>query len=236
MTQSPVASPCDRRLAMMQLADSFFPSGSFTLSHGLESLVAGGQVRSPEDFQAFLQILLHNKVGAADLVALQAAYRGSAAVNLAQVRDADALLFAYTPIQAARETQQKSGRALLMVARSTWPDDQLETLQTDILHQRCPGLHPIIFAVVGRAAGLTEADTVFAFLHSWLTGLAGAAIRLSVLGHLGAQQILQALAPDLEQVAQAARDRPLTDIWSCTPAIDIAQMTHQHLTQRLFTN
>jgi len=41
----------DRRLALMQLSDSLFPSGSFTLSHGLESLIHSGQIQSADDFQ-----------------------------------------------------------------------------------------------------------------------------------------------------------------------------------------
>lgn len=227
---------CDRRLALMQLSDSFFPSGSFTLSHGLESLVQSGKVRSPEDVQDYLRVLLHDKIGTSDLVALQYAYQGSAINDLDRVRDADAILFAYTPIEAAREAQKKSGRALLMVARSTWPDTQLNTLQADVAQQSIHGLHPVIFAVVGRAAGLDEEDTVFAFLHSWLTGLAGVAIRLGVLGHINAQLVLKALAVDVQEVVELVRDRPLTDLWSCTPTIDIAQMAHQHLSQRLFTN
>jgi urease accessory protein len=226
----------DRRLAMMQLSDSFFPSGSFTLSHGLESLVATGQVRSPEEVQTYLRVLLHNKVATSDLVALSCAYRGSEMDNLEHVRVADEVLFAYTPIEGARDAQKKSGRALLMVARSTWPNAQLDLLQADVTHQRMHGLHPIIFAVVGRAANLAADETILAFLHSWLTGLAGVAIRLGVLGHINAQLVLKSLAPDLEQVARVASHCTLDNLWSCTPAIDIAQMTHQQLPQRLFTN
>lgn len=236
MTPSMTTTDCDRRLALMQLSDSFFPSGSFTLSHGLESLVQSGQVRSPEDVKTYLQILLHNKVGSSDVVALLAAHHGSLEGNLKQVRRADQMLFAYTLVQSARESQQKSGQALLMVARSTWPDEQLESLQADVLKHQIHGLHPIIFAVVGRAAGLDADDTVFAYLHSWLTGLAGVAIRLGAVGHIHAQQIITALAPHIHQVIQQTSDRSLDDLWSCTPAIDLAQMRHQHLPQRLFTN
>jgi urease accessory protein len=226
----------DRQLVLMQLADSFFPSGSFTLSHGLESLVASNQIRTADEFQNFLRLLLQNKVGSADLVALVHAYRASRDNHLAEIRRADRQLFAHTLIQETREAQRKSGRALLMVARSLWQDPQLDTLATELTANQMPCQHPIIFAVVGRIAGLGESDTELAFLHSFLTSLLGAAIRLGVLGHIRAQLILKTLAPEIATIAHLAANTPLEEMWSCTPTIDIAQMQHRNLYQKQFMN
>ncbi len=230
------ASAIDRRLALMQLSDSFFPSGSFTLSHGLESLVNSGQIQSAEDLQTFLNLLLHNKIGTADLVALVHAYRASRVQDLEEVRRADLKLFAQTLIQESREAQRKSGRALLMVACSTWEDAQLKRLQTYAETGYIHCLHPVIFAVVSRVACLSESDAIFAFLHNFLTGLVSAAIRLGVIGHLKAQLILKETASEVDQVARQAIHLSLEDMSSCTPAIDLAQMSHKHLTQRLFSS
>ena len=231
-----VASAIAPQLALMQLSDSFFPSGSFTLSHGLESLVQENQLTSSEDLQIFLKLLLRNKVGVTDTVALIHAYRGSAIDDLDAVRIADAQLFAQTLVEKTRETQRKSGRALLMVASSTWQDIQLNSLNEDAATGKIHCLHPVIFAVVGRVALLSEQDTVLAFLHSFVTGLLGAAIRLSIVGHIQAQRVLLQLAPDIETAYQTAASMSLNQMWSCTPAIDIAQMRHQKLTHRLFAS
>lgn len=226
----------DRRLALMQLSDSFFPSGSFTRSHGLESLVNLEQIRSPEDFQEFLSLMLQNKIGSSDLVALIHAYRGSVANNFESVCQADLRLQAQTLIQENREAQRQSGRALLMVAHSTWLDSKLESLAAEAASGQIQCLHPVVFAVVGDVAGLSESDTVFAFLHGFLTSASGAAIRLGVMGHLRAQLILKNMAPEVEAVAQRAAWMDLDSMWSCTPAIDIAQMLHRRLSQKLFSN
>jgi urease accessory protein len=223
----------DSRLALMQLSDSFFPSGSFTLSHGLESLVQTNQIRTSADVETFLYLLLHHKVGCSDLVALIHAYRASVANDLSEIRRADACLYAQTLIQATREAQRRSGQALLMVARSTWSDQQLESLQDAIDTRQTIGLHPIVFAVVGRAVHLSESDTSLAFLHSFVTGVVGAAIRLGVLGHLGAQTLLSKMATDIETIVQQA-PVSLDEMCSCTPAIDVAQMSHQRLSSKQF--
>jgi len=225
----------DSRLALMQLSDSFFPSGSFTLSHGLEAMVQTNQIRNPQDIEAFLYLLLHNKVGCSDLIALIHVYRASTNNDPHEVRRADACLYAQTLIQTTREAQRRSGQALLVVARSTWNDPQLEALQDDVDIHKTPGLHPIVFAMVGRAVHLSESDTSFAFLHNFMTGIVGAAIRLGVLGHLSAQSILCKMATEIDAIVSQSMSRSLDDMWSCTPAIDIAQMSHHRLTSKQFS-
>lgn len=225
----------DRRLALMQLSDSFFPSGSFTLSHGLESLQQSGQVRSPAHVEEFLRLLLTYKVGTSDLVALTHAYRASLTSDYQSIQEADSRLFVQTLVEETRVAQQKSGRALLMVAGSTWEAPLLETLMAEISAVRFNGMHPVVFGVVGQIAGLSESDTQLAFAHNLATGLAGAAIRLGLIGHMQAQKILWAIAPTITAIAQQASSLSLDEMSAWTPAIDIALMQHKQSDRRLFT-
>lgn len=231
-----IPSQIAQQLALMQLSDSFFPTGSFTLSHGLETLVQTGKIQSVQELQIFLQLLLRNKVGTTDVVALMHSHRGSKNGDLETVRQADRQLFIQTAIAKNRETQRQSGRALLMVASSTWQDERLEILNQNISTGKIHCLHPVIFGAIAPVAGLSERDAVLAFLHGLVTSILGAAIRLGVLGHIQAQQILLKLAPDIEAVWSTAASMSLEQMWSCTPFIDIAQMQHANLAQRLFAN
>ncbi|MGB5916362.1 MAG: urease accessory UreF family protein, partial [Phormidesmis sp.] len=108
-----------QQFVLMQLADSFFPSGAYTLSHGLESLVQSGRMNSAEDVESFVRLLLCNKVGSTDLVALAHAHTASVQDDLEAIADIDARLFAQTAIEKTRLAQRQSGRALLMVASKT---------------------------------------------------------------------------------------------------------------------
>lgn len=229
-------NPVDRRWSLMQLSDSFFPSGSFTLSHGMESLIQSKQIRSAQELREFLELILHNKIGSMDAIALRQAYRASDSDNDLRMQAIDAQLFAQTLLYPNRESQCKSGRALLMVARSTWSSPKLDAVWASIQIGRMHGLHPIIFAVVGQSIGLGEDDTAFAFLHGFLTGLCGAALRLGLIGHIKAQITIKEMAPQLETIARTTMSTDLDDMWSCAPFIDIAQLTHAALPQKLFSN
>ncbi|MGF1587981.1 MAG: urease accessory protein UreF [Pleurocapsa sp.] len=230
------ASTIKQKLTLIQLADSFFPSGSYTLSHGLESLIQQDKIQQPKDLIAFLQILLANKIAPCDLVALIHAYRASAADDLEQVKQVAAQLSAQTLIETTRKAQRQSGRALLMVAQSTWEHPHLTALERSRTLNQFYCLHPIVFGVVSNIASLSITDTSLAFLHSFVTGVLGAAIRLGSLGHLQAQQILLQLAPDIEAAYHKAALIELDEMWTCTPTIDLAQMHHAKLSTRLFAS
>jgi len=225
-----------QQLALLQLADSFFPSGSYTLSHGLESLVQSQAIATAEQLERFVQLLICNKIGTTDLVALTHAHRASRQDDIAAIAQTDARLFAQTPIEKTRKTQRQSGRALLMVASTTWPHSQLATLEEMTAKQQFNCLHPIVFAVVAQVADLDEADTRLAFLHGFVTGVLGAGIRLGIIGHLQAQQIRRAVSVDMEAVCLSAGQRSLDETYSCTPLIDIAQMRQAKLSRRLFAS
>ena len=229
-------STIKQKLTLIQLADSFFPSGTYTFSHGLEALVQQDRIQQPEDLVSFLQILLHNKIATCDLVALIHAYRASADDDLEAIAQSATQLYTQTLIEITRKTQQQSGRALLMVARSTWQHQQLEALARSHALKRFYCLHPVVFGVVGNIAELTLTDTTLAFLHGFVTGILGAAIRLGILGHLQAQEVLLLLAEDIEQASNIASKMSLAQMWSGTPAIDLAQMQHSRLSSRLFAN
>jgi len=206
------------------------------LSHGLESLVQQDKISTPEDIISFLQIFLHHKIATCDLVALIHAYHASTVNDISQIKQVEMQLYNQTLIETTRKTQRQSGRALLMVAQSTWKHPQLEMLDRERALNQFYALHPIIFGVVGNIAGLQITDTALAFLHGFTTGVLSAAIRLGSLGHLQAQQILLQLAPDIEQVYNTASSMSLDQMWSCTPTIDLAQINHSRMSSRLFAS
>lgn len=226
----------NQQFVLLQLADSFFPSGSYTLSHGLESLVQSGTITSASELETFVRLLLCNKVGSTDVVALAHTYRASVESDVAQIEQIDARLFAQTPTEKTRIAQRQSGRALLMVAEKTWPHELLTGLSQKTAEGSLNCLHPVVFAAVAQVAGLGEESAIAAFVHSFITGLLGAGIRLGVVGHLQAQQIRLSLSADMTTVCHSARELSLDDMWSCTPLIDLAQMRQVKLSRRLFAS
>ncbi|MFP4134411.1 MAG: urease accessory protein UreF [Halothece sp.] len=223
-----------QQLALMQLSDSFFPSGTYTLSHGLETFVQKGEITSSHELREMVELVLWQKVGSSELVALIHTDRASEKGDISAIAHIEQLLWSQTLVAETREILIRSGRALLRAATPIWSDSQLQYISRT--ESQFYGLHPIIFAVVSRAAGLEEENTALAYLHGYVTGLMGAAIRLGIIGHLQAQQLRLELAPIMEQVGLKAAQKEVTEMGSFAPILDIAQIEHQCLSHRSFAN
>ena len=86
-----------------------------------------------------------------------------------------------------------------------------------------------------RRAGLSEEGAQAASAHTFCVGLLGAALRLGAIGHIHSQETLLALRPAIAAlIAQPAA--PVEEMYSCTPAAEIAAMRHEVQTARLFAN
>lgn len=100
-------------LAALQLADSFFPTGMYAHSHGLEGLVARGQVRTAADVYQFLENQLTLAVLPSDGVALLNACRAADAGDLESLMAIDRLLYALKLPQELRNASTQLGQRLL---------------------------------------------------------------------------------------------------------------------------
>ncbi|MCA9863431.1 MAG: hypothetical protein KC432_10440, partial [Thermomicrobiales bacterium] len=85
-------------LGSLQLADSFFPSGGYTLSHGLESYAEAGLLDAGS-LPAIAAGLIRASVGPSDAVALALVCRAAATGNLDVIAEIDRRL---TAVKLAR--------------------------------------------------------------------------------------------------------------------------------------
>ena len=97
-----------------------------------------------------------------------------------------------------------------------------------------PGHHAAVFgAAAGRLAADPEAAAV-AYLYSTTALLVGAGLRLLPLGQLDGQRVLAAVRPRIAQLAAQAARATADDMWTFTPALELAGLRHARLEMRLF--
>src|SRR5206468_2323259 len=85
-------------------------------------------------------------------------------------------------------------------------------------------------AVVGAGAEMVAA----AYLYSTAALLVGAGLRLLTLGQLDGQRVLAAVRPPIARLAAAAARATAEDMWTFTPALELAGLRHARLDMRLF--
>ena len=220
-------------LASLQMADSFFPGGGYTLSHGLESYAEAGLL----DVASLTSIagdLIRHSIGPSDGVALAVAMRAAKAGDLGLIAAADQRL---TSVKLAREPRQASirlGRQILAIARDTFDDEVAGAYLARVRAEELPGNQAVAMGLLKRALDIPAWEAVAGELHTFATTCAGAALRMSLIDHRQAQRVIRDLAPAIAAATDDAMDRGVAEIGGSTPFAEIMAMRHETAEIRLF--
>jgi urease accessory protein len=228
-------------LSVLQLSDSAFPSGRYTLSYGLETFAQDGFLSAPCEpatLTALLGDYIRFGVAPSDGVALACAHRAVASdgtIDVELVVCADRRLSAVKLGREAREASARAGRALLAAARAVAGVSM--SGYVDLIDAgRVPGNHAIVLGLLDSLLEVPRVDAVAGELYAFSAGWVAAAVRLGLTDHLTAQLVLRRVRAVLADSAAQAATGDLGDISSCTPMIDVMSMRHERAKLRLFAS
>ena len=218
-------------LTLLQLTDSFFPTGAFAHSFGLETYVQFELVNDPETFKMFLRSTLHHGLRNSDAVAIGLAYK---ATEIKVVVDLDARLTAMKIARESREGSIKIGKQFLRNTAILERNEMLHSYAEKVQSGKCAGHHPIAYGLVASTAGIDLFPGILGYLHAHVVGLVSAAVRLVPLKPTDGQGIIEKVRPDLIDIARFAEGAGIEDLSGFTPGLDIRGMQHERLYSRLF--
>lgn len=219
-------------LAALQHADSMFPSGAVSFSWGLETLFNLGIVTRRDELREFIIAHVRGRWADMDRPLIWHAHRADG--DMATLCRLDALAEAQSLGSEMRTGSRRMGLALLGVHKRLGTPFAAEFAQKVHLGET-PGHLPVVQGIMWRGLGFCADRALVMSAHGLCTGMLGAAIRLSIVGHMDAQRIHTELLPLVEPVLQ----RPITapeQLHSFIPQIEIASMIHETDDVRLFVN
>jgi len=225
-------------LAMLQLADSGFPSGAYTLSGGLETLIEDGFVRDAAGLGDIVRAALLGRAARGDLAALIAAHRAATETppDLATIRSIDLRLGATKLAAEERQGARRVGLRIAVEAGRLTPTPVLTAFRDAIETGATPGTAAVSYGVAAAAMAIPEREAALAAAHGTALGLLTAGVRLGLIGH-GDQQRL--LLDAREVIVRAVAIASATD-WRTlrpfAPGLDIAMARHEIAPSRLFAS
>lgn len=201
-----------------------FPVGAFAWSAGLESAIAAGTVHDRATTQAWVEGVLSHGSLRTDAILLAHAHRSAEdAQALAELAD---LCLALTPARERHEETTITGSAFAAATRA-WPTPVLANLP-----EPCP--YPIAVGAIASGHGIALEPTLLAWLTASIHSQVSVAVRLVPIGQSDGLAIMAALEPAIATMAQLCQHAALDDIGAVAYAADIAQMSHETLTTRIF--
>jgi urease accessory protein len=220
-------------LAALQFSDSIFPSGAFTQSHGLESLVADRLITDRESLRRVLEMSLLRRLATADLPALLAAHSADHAETVA----IDHRLSAVKLGREEREASVRVGKRIAVEVLRLVPDDAaLRALIEAIDSTRTPGNASVVQGVAASALGIHSHTAALGACHSFATSLISAAMRLTRMGHGDTQAVLRQVQPAMVEAVAIASEIPWRSMRTSAFQLDVAAARHEHAEARMFAS
>ncbi len=220
-------------LTGLRFVDSFFPSGGYAYSSGLEAAVQGGAVRNTEELSRFVTESLTTGIGEREAVAAGLAHEAFGSGILETAFEADRELEAMKLGRESRIASRQMGRQVIRLASDRQIREPLiEDYCAAVEAERSPGHLAVTVGLTLAAAGWSKEETVAAFLYQAATGFLAAAMKLLPLGQREGQRLLESWLTVIERVSHDATHQRVLQSWS--PIQDIYGMRHSRLESRLF--
>jgi urease accessory protein len=218
--------------ALLQLADSGFPSGAFAHSFGLETAIDERRVIDAASLEAWLRTYLNDSLTTLDGGAMALAFAGEDPLLL------DDLVSAATFAGEVRAANAALARATLD-AYAAFPlsNERIVRYGTALACGDASGIASIAAALGYEAAGVACAEALQAFFSTSLAALAAAAARAVPLGQRAICSVLWNLRSDIERAARTSRaiERP-EQLHAQAFEQEIDALAHRALNGRLFAS
>jgi len=146
----------EQELGVMQLSDSFFPTGIFATSNGLEFLFTEKKIQGMTDLIEMIRIHIIQQIGPSDCVALANAFDSANKHDFDKVIEADNIVFATKSIKEIRNASVRSGVQLIKCVSEFVKDDKiLNQYNNNIIKNKAHGIFPVAFAICCNAFKIT---------------------------------------------------------------------------------
>jgi len=208
-----------------------YPVGAYTYSHGLETAVEEGAVRTRDDLIGYVGAALRDGAGRVDGALLAAAHR---AMKAGRPRVLDRLVELGAAWRGTAETAleaEAQGTAFMSVTLAAWPEPRLAALAAR--HPRRI-VHAVAFGAAAAAHGVELRAAAFGYLSAFAANLVSAGVRLVPLGQTDGQKATAALLPVVAAATDAALAADLDRLGTASPALDLHSMRHETQYTRLF--
>jgi urease accessory protein len=220
--------------ALLQSSDSFYPTGSYAHSFGLEGLVLDGVVRDPATLRSFLLDQVLPSLASTDLPLAVAAWKAAGEPpDWAKLREICELAAAVRGAREPREACVAIGRQRIELAARLRGGFAAEC-QRRAVAEEWPTPSCVAFAIEGRSLGAPLEAVLAAIVYSAVSGFVAASIKLLRLGQNSSQALLtEALAAGAGAIA-GAQALPEEAIGTFNPWWDVASSRHETADFRLF--
>jgi len=227
----------DKEFQIMQLSDSSFPSGMFSMSGGLESLFHNNVITNWKQVYEFILEQIEFQLIPCECSILSITMDAAKKKDITQILNIDHKFYSMKLTKDVRNSLVRSGKQVFNCLLYMTNDNNhfLKQFKIKIETNVTPCTYPVALGIYAQYLDIPLTSAMKILLYSFSSSVVSAAIRLGIIQHLDAQKILGLLAEPVNNfLSNKINEKISTDIWQLTPLTEIHQMYHEHNESRMF--
>ena len=228
----------DYEFHLMQLSDSFFPSGMFSMSGGLEAFVNQKKISNQEDVLKFIIEQIEFQLIPCDCAVVSISIDVIKNHDLAKLLQIDNKYYSMKLSKEVRNSSVRSGKQVFNCLKHMIGENKNQFIiqineKIELDEMRCT--YPVALAISAVYLKIPIQSVLRILLYSFSSSVVSAAIRLGIIQHLDAQKILLTLAETINnKITKSIQKKSINDIWQLVPLTEINQMKHEHNESKMF--
>lgn len=216
-------------LRLLQLASPALPVGAYSYSEGIETLVENGAIANKHCLKHWLEQELKYGAIRIEAAVMVRVYRAATIADVAALVYWNHWLSAFRETEELRQQNWQMGRSLTRLLLELEPQlaDIINTIDN-------PCNFAIAYAIAAAHWKIDLSAAILGYLHSWITNLITAGVKLIPLGQTAGQQLLLELHTNLINATGEIMTLDDDDLSSCSWGLSLASMAHETQYSRLF--
>lgn len=221
-------------VGLLQAGDSFYPTGSYAHSFGLEGLVQEEVVRDRATLREFFRLSVLPALRQAELPLAAHAWRAFGGPDWAALAGLSTLSSALKSAQESRQAADNIGRQRAELMATLRGHPLALEYQRHATEGSWPHSPAISAALEGRVLGAPLTAVLAGVYYATVAAQLSAAMKLLRLGQNASQTLLTETLAEAPAILAAAELVPVAEIGWFNPWLDIVAARHAHADSRMF--
>jgi urease accessory protein len=219
---------------LLQAGDSFYPTGSYAHSFGLEGLVQLGVIRDRSTLREFIFGSVLPALQRAELPLALHAWQAFGATDWKIIGELSVLSSALKTSREARLASENIGRQRAEQIVALRPTELGREFLSRVTAGSWPFSSSISAALEGRVLQSSRVAVSSGITYATVSSIVSAAMKLLRLGQNASQSLLTEALQEAPRIITAAESVSIEEIGWFNPWLDIAAARHETADSRMF--
>lgn len=219
---------------LLQAGDSFYPTGGYAHSYGLEGLVQLDVLSDIASLRRFFLQSVLPSLTRAELPVVAQAWRALEGPDWPAVAEVSQLAAALKTTREVRIASRNVGRQRTELLARLRPDSIATGFLRRMEAEGWPPAAAVAAGLEGRVNQAPLGAVLGGVFYATIAGQLAAAMKLLRIGQNAAQALLTEMLDHAPAAVETAAEVPLGDIGWFNPWLDIASARHESAAARLF--